>query len=148
MSGMRRGLRAISPREASIYACLVDALVEPSPPLPEVSSTRAAAIFDGWLAAAPATNRAALRALLYTAELAPLVLGERARLRRLPLARRRAAIGRLAGGGHVGRGLLDLIRFFAVVGYYSDDDVSRRLGFDADAVVARGRRLRAEQGRP
>ncbi len=31
---------------------------------------------------------------------------------------------------------------------YDDPGVARELGYDADAVVARGRRLRADQGRP
>jgi hypothetical protein len=32
--------------------------------------------------------------------------------------------------------------------YYGDDRVMRALGYDADAVVARGARLRAAEGRP
>lgn len=141
-------LRVLTPREASIYACLVDSIIEPAPPLPEVSRSRAAFIFDAWLAQAPAVNRAALRGLLYAAELSPIALGERARLRRLPRHRRTVVIERLADGPPAGHRLLVLARLFAVVGYYGDDAVSLQLGYDADSVVARGRRLRAEQGRP
>lgn len=141
-------LRALTPREASIYACLTDVIVDPEPLLPAVRYSRAAYVFDAWLARAPGLNRAALRTLLYAIELAPYALGKRARLRRLPRASRAAVIERLAGGSPAGRGLVELARLFAVVGYYGDDTVSRQLGYDADAVVARGRRLRAEQGRP
>lgn len=148
MSPTVDGLHALTPREASIYACLVDAIVEPAEPLPEVARSRAAFIFDAWLAKSPAVNRAALRGLLYAAELAPFALGERARLRRLPRLKRVAVIERLAHGTPAGRGLSDLARLFAVIGYYGDDAVSRLLGYDADAVVERGLRLRAEQGRP
>lgn len=148
MSPAADSLQALTPREASIFACLVDLIVEPLPPLPEVSRTRAAFVFDAWLAKSPIVNRAALRGLLYAAELAPIALGERARLRRLPRQRRTAVIERLSRGPAAGRRLLAFVRLFAVVGYYGDDDVSRRLGYDADAVVERGRRLRAEQGRP
>lgn len=141
-------LRVLTPREASIYACVTDVVVAPAASLPAVRNSRAAFIFDEWLARAPSLNRRALRFLLYAAELAPFALGERARLRRLPRARRAAVFERLAGGPPAGRGLLELVRLFAVVGYYGDDAVSRQLGYDADAVVARGRRLRSEQGRP
>ena len=36
----------------------------------------------------------------------------------------------------------------AQLSYYGDDDVMRRLGYDATANVERGRRLRAAEGRP
>jgi hypothetical protein len=34
------------------------------------------------------------------------------------------------------------------LGYYDDPKVARELGWDADAVVARGRELRQREGRP
>lgn len=141
-------LRVLTPREASIFVCLADLLVAAKPPLPEVSRSRAAFIFDAWLAKSPAVNCVALRGLLHVAEFAPFALGEHARLRRLSRMRRRAVIDRLARGATAGRGLLDVARLFATIGYYGDDEVSRQLGYDADAVVKRGLRLRAEQARP
>jgi hypothetical protein len=34
------------------------------------------------------------------------------------------------------------------LGRYDEDPASRALGFDADAVIARGRELRRREGRP
>jgi hypothetical protein len=36
----------------------------------------------------------------------------------------------------------------AALGHYDDPEVARRLGWDADAVAARGRELREAEGRP
>jgi hypothetical protein len=86
-------------REASIFAAVVDAVVDPEPPLPPVADTDAVAAFERWLAAAPPLNRAALRALLYAVEIAPRIHGEGARLRTLPRASRLQVLhrwGRLA----------------------------------------------------
>ena len=61
----------MTPREASIFAAVVHAVVDPEPPLPPVAATDAVAAFERWLAAAPPLSRAALRALLYVADIAP-----------------------------------------------------------------------------
>jgi hypothetical protein len=42
----------------------------------------------------------------------------------------------------------DLLRRVATHCYYGDPAVMRRLGYDADAVVARAAELRAAEGRP
>jgi hypothetical protein len=81
-------------REASIFAAVVDAVVDPEPALPPVAETDAVAAFERWLSAAPPLSRAALRALLYVAELAPRI-HERARLRALPRDGRLRALRRL-----------------------------------------------------
>src|SRR5438093_860564 len=81
-------LRVLSGREASIFACLTDAVVAPEPPLPPVRETDAVRFFDEWLSLVPRPNRAGMRALLWAAELAPLVSGFGGRLRRLDRARR------------------------------------------------------------
>jgi hypothetical protein len=75
-------LHALTPREASIFACVCDTIVAPEPALPAVRDTDAVAAFDRLLAAAPRINRVALRVLLYVAELGPGALGRR-RLRLL-----------------------------------------------------------------
>ena len=41
-----------------------------------------------------------------------------------------------------------LIKGVAFLSYYGDDDVMRRLGYDADAKLERSRALRAKEGRP
>jgi hypothetical protein len=142
----RRRLSALSPREASIFACLCDTVAAPEPVLPAVARTDAVEGFDRMLASAPALNRAALRALLYAAELAPLATGRRSRLRGLPPDERGAVLARLDRGR--GRDLVRLLKGLACLSYYGDDGVMRRLGYDADERVETGRRLRAAEGRP
>jgi hypothetical protein len=142
----RPPLRALTRREADIFACVCDAAVDPAPPMPEVRDTRAVRFFDEWLARAPGPNRAGLRAALHALELAPLRrAGYRRRLRALP-RERRAEILEQAALGRLGQAALALFSM-AQLAYYGDDGVLRSLGYDADAVVARGRALRRAEGR-
>lgn len=141
-------LTVLTPREASIFACVCDTVVAPEPALPPVRDTDAVAFLDRWLAAAPALNRAGLRGLLYVAELAPRALGQRARLRALAEPERAAALGRAEDGRAEVRALLKLVKGIAFLAYYGDDGVMGRLGYDADAVIERARALRAREGRP
>jgi hypothetical protein len=142
-------LSALTPREASIFACVCDTVVAPEPELPAVSDTSAVAFLDGWLAASPRINRLALRGLLYAAELAPRGLGLPARLRLLDAeGRARAlAIAEAARSRHA-RQLVRLLEDIACLSYYGDVGVMRRLGYDADANVHRARELRRREGRP
>jgi hypothetical protein len=145
----RGARRVLSPRELSIFACLTDTVVAPEPVLPPVRDTDAAEFFDTWMRRAPRRNRAALRALLYLIELAPLAHGFRARMRRLPAAERARYLeavehSRVA----VLRQLAKLVKGIAFLAYYGDDGVMLRLGYDAEANVRRGRELRAREGRP
>lgn len=139
-------LRAISPREASIFACAADALLAPEPDLPPISRTTTVAGFDSWLAASPAINRLGMRAGLLLLEVAPIPSTGR-RLRRLGSDARREFLG---GRRHplLLAVLVDTLRMFAAASYYGDDEVARLLGYDADQRVARGRELRAREGRP
>jgi len=105
--------------ETAAFAALVHRVAMPTPPLPRVADTDAVAGFDAWLAAAPPLNRVVLRAAL--------------RLRARP---------RIPGP------LRDALRAAASAGYYGDPAVMRALGYDADAVVRRGRALRAQRERP
>jgi hypothetical protein len=142
-------LAVLTPREASIFACLTDTVVAPGAGLPAVRDTDAALAFDRWLARAPRLNRAGLRALLHGVEWAPWLLGRRRRLRALGPADRAAALRRAeAARTPVARELVKLVKGLAVFCYYGDDGVMRHLGYDADANVERARRLRAEEGRP
>lgn len=141
-------LATLTPREASIFACVTDTVVAPEPLLPPVRETTAVEYLDRWLALAPRLNRIGLRALLYIAELAPLLTGHR-RLRRLDEAGRAAALARLdAARAPQARQVMKLVKGIACLAYYGDDDVMRILGYDPDAVVDRARRLRAEEARP
>jgi len=142
-------LTVLSPREASIFACLTDTIVAPEPVLPAVRETDAVAAFDHWLRQAPAFNRAGLRVLLHAVEFAPFALGFRARLRALAEADRVVALDRAEHARAApARAVLKLVKGLACLCYYGDDGVMRRLGYDADAVVARARALRIAEGRP
>ena len=142
-------LLVLSPREASIFACVTDTVVAPESVLPAVRNTTAVASFDRWLWHSPRLNRAGLRALLFVAELAPLLLGFRARLRALAPHQRAAALRRAESSGPAAvRGLVKIVKSLSFLTYYGDDAVMRRLGYDADANVRRGRELRAREGRP
>jgi hypothetical protein len=142
-------LSVLTPREASIFACVCDTVVAPEPELPAVSETGAVAFFDRWLAASPRPNRAGLRALLYATELAPRGFGLPARLRRLDAPQRaRALAAAEAARSRQARRLVKLLEGIAYLSYYGDAAVMRRLGYDADAVVRRARELRREEGRP
>ena len=139
-------MNVLTPREASIFACLCDTVVAPEPLLPPVRETDAVESFDRMLAVSPPLNRAALRALLYAAELAPIAARVPRRLRRLDSAARGRVLERLEAGR--AWPLLELVQGLACLSYYGDDGVMRRLGYDPDERVDRARRLRAAEGRP
>ena len=142
-------LAVLSPREASIFACLADTVVAPEPVLPPVRETDAVAFFDRWMARAPRLNRVAFRALLLSLETGPRFLGFGTRMRRLTRAQRadylqaieRSSVPQL-------RQLAKLMQGFGQLAYYGDDQVMLLIGYDADANVARGRALRLKEGRP
>ena len=142
-------LAALTPREASIFACLCDTVVAPGDGLPPVTGTDAVAFFDFWIERSPRLNRAGMKALLYATELAPRLLGFGGRLRTLPEADRARALERMehAGAPQL-RQLAKLLKGLAFLSYYGDDSVMRRLGYDAEDRVRRGRELRAAEGRP
>ena len=142
-------LRVLSPREASIFACVTETIVAPVPLLPAVRDTTAVASFDTWLWHSPRLNRAGLRGLFYLAEMSPRLLGFGARLRSLAPGERTAALQRAERSGPAPvRGLVKLVKSITCLFYYGDDAVMRRLGYDADAVVRRGRELRMLEDRP
>lgn len=142
-------LAVLTPREASMFACLADTIVAPEPVLPPVRETDAVAFFDRWLARMPRANRIALRALLHALELAPVAAGRRARMRRLDRDGRAAFMASLERAGVPQlRQLAKLMQGLSQLAYYGDDRVMLRLGYDADANVRRGRELRARDGRP
>lgn len=142
-------LVVLTKREASIFACVVDTVTAPEPLLPPVAQTDCAFFFDRWMAASPKPNAHGMRALLYAVELMPLALGYGARFRRLPVDQRVRFLQAVehSRNRHV-RELAKLVKGAALLAYYGDDGIMRRLGYDADANVERGRMLRAEQGRP
>jgi hypothetical protein len=142
-------LRVLSGREASIFACLTDTVVAPEPVLPPVRETDAVRFFDEWLGLLPRPNRAGMRALLWAAELSPLASGFGSRLRRLDRDRRGDWLRAIEHAPVTQvRLLAKLVTSAAQLSYYGSDSVLGRLGYDADANLERGRRLRAAEGRP
>jgi hypothetical protein len=142
-------LTVLTPREASIFACLVDTVAAPEPLLPAVARTDCAFFFDRWMAASPPVNARGMRVLLHLIELLPLALGYGARLRRLSVADRVRYVHALAASrNRSARQLVKLVKGAAFLAYYGDDRIMRRLGYDPDANLARGRALRELEGRP
>jgi hypothetical protein len=142
-------MKVLTPREASMFACVTDTVVAPKPHLPPVSQTDAVHAFDDWLARAPRANAVAMRAMVIAAELAPLAMGHRHRLRRLKPADRNAFLQAVERSKAPPlRQLTKAIKSMAYLCYYGDDGILNRLGYDPDANVRRGRELRAAQGRP
>jgi hypothetical protein len=113
--------------------------------MPAVAGTDAKAFLARYLEASPRVNRAGLRALLYALELGPLLLGYGRRMRRLPAAERVRYLDRVDRSRL--RLLAEAIEAVAELAYYGDDGVMQALGYDPDAVVARGRELRTREGR-
>jgi len=142
-------LQTISPREASIFACIADTAVAPEPVLPAVRETDAAFFFDDWMTLCPPLIARALRSLLYVVELAPLAYGMGRRMRRLPVEQRIELLRRLEKSPVVQiRQVTKLLKSTAFLAYYGDDRIMLRCGYDADANLRRGRELRAAEGRP
>ena len=124
---------------------LIEWSVAPRAPLPAVGDTDAVGAFGRLLERSPAPQRLALRAALVGLELLPLASRARRPFARLSTAERTAAFARLERGRLVAAGSA-LARVAALV-YYGDAGVQRLLGYDAEAVVARGRAIRAAEGR-
>jgi hypothetical protein len=141
--------QTITPREASIFACLADTAITPEPVLPPVRETDAAEFLDEWMALTPRLIASGLRTLLYVLELAPLALGFGRRLRRLPVERRAEFLHRVERSPVVQvRQIAKLLKSMAFLAYYGDDRIMLRCGYDAEANLRRGRELRAREGRP
>jgi hypothetical protein len=142
-------LVCLAPREASIFACLVDTLAAPEPVLPPVAQTDCAFAFDRWMAASPAVNARGMRALLLALEVMPVTMGFGHRFRRLPVHERAHFFQKVehSPNKHL-RQLTKVLKGAAFLAYYGDDNVMRRIGYDAQANVDRARALRAKEGRP
>lgn len=142
-------LVCLAPREASIFACFVDTVAAPEPLLPRVADTDCAFAFDRWMAASPSINARGMRALLLTIEMLPLAMGYGRRFRRLPVEGRARFIKAIERSSNRQlRQLTKVLKGAAFLSYYGDDSVMRRVGYDADAIVERARRLRLRDGRP
>jgi hypothetical protein len=142
-------VKALTAREASIFACITDAVVAPEPLLPPVRETDAVVFFDDWMARSPRLNRVGMRALLYAFELSPLITGFGTRLRRLDREARARWVDAIQAAPRPELRLIaKLVKGAAQLSYWGDDALLLRVGYDADANVRRGRELRLREGRP
>ena len=142
-------LKALKPREAAIFTALADAYCSPGPVLPPIGQTSAVAFIDELVARSSRVNRIGFRLILWLIDLAPLLRGRRARFTSLPAARRTEFVQGLDGSRWtILRILGRLLKTVTVMSYYGDETVQRATGFDPDGIVARGRALRKEEGRP
>src|SRR4029079_3736414 len=142
-------LVCLAPREASIFACLVDTVAAPEPLLPAVARTDCAFAFDRWMAAGPALNARGMRGLLLALEVMPLAMGYGKRFRRLSRAERTRFIRAIedSSNRHV-KQLVKALKGAAFLAYYGDDAVMRQVGYDAQANLERARAVRVREGRP
>ena len=142
-------LAVLSPREASIFACLADTVVAPEPLLPPVRDTDAVAFFDRWMGRVPRVNRIALRTLLYAFETGPRLLGFGARMRSLTPERRAEYLRAIEQNPLPQlRQLGKMMQGLGQLAYYGDDQVMLRIGYDAETNVARAHAVRERDGRP
>lgn len=142
-------LQVLTPREASMFASLADAMIVPEPLYPAVRDTTAVFFFDDWLARSAPRNRFAFRALIWAGELLPLALGFRGRLRQLQPAQRQQFLERVfSSRNFVAQSAIKLIKTAAMLSYYGDDGVLNAVGYDPEALLERSRKLRAKEGRP
>jgi hypothetical protein len=142
-------LVCLAPREASIFACLVDTVAAPEPLLPAVALTDCAFAFDRWMAAGPALNARGMRGLLLALEVMPVAMGYGKRFRRLSRAERARFLGAIehSSNRHV-KQLVKALKGAAFLSYYGDDSVMRQVGYDAQANLERARAVRLREGRP
>ena len=142
-------MRALTKREASIFACFTDTVVAPEPVLPAVRETDAVEFFDDWMARSPRMNRIGMRAFLYLLELSPWLTGSRARLRQLDRPGRAGWVSAIEHARSPQLKLVyKLLKSAAQLSYWGNDRLMLAVGYDADANARRGRELRAREGRP
>ena len=132
-------------REQAIFAAFTDTVVAPAPVLPPVDQTDAADFCRQWLDRAPKLNAVALRTALHALDVAPLIRHRR-RFHTLPQQHRADYLKRLERGKL--RQATKALKGIAFLCYYGDDGLMKQLGYDPDANVERGRRLRVAEGRP
>ncbi len=133
-------------REAGIFTCFTDVVVAPAGDLPAVAETDALQALDAHLRAAPAVNRAGIRAMLLAVEVGPRLLGRGSRLRTLAREDRVTAVAQMSRHPALGPAVKAL-QSLATLCYYGDDRVMRLLGYDADAILARAAAVREQEGR-
>jgi hypothetical protein len=122
----------VTPREASIFACLADTVLAPRPPLPPVHETDTLSGFEAWMASGPGVNRLAVRAALLALE-AGTRLTDGRRWRTLAPADRLAVLRRVERAG--GRCAVEALRAVAAMSYYGDPEVSAVLGYTPGSIL-------------
>jgi hypothetical protein len=145
----RTRAKALKPREAAVFASLTDAYCGSVPPFPPVADSDAIGFVGELVGASPRINRLGFRLILRLVDLAPLVRGYRRRLRKLRSPQRDEFLRGLdKSRWFLLRVTGRLLKTITLMSYYGDVAVLRETGYDPDANLARGRALRAREGRP
>jgi hypothetical protein len=140
--------KVLKPREGAVFAALTDAYCSPVPALPPVGESDAVAFADELVAASPSVNRIGFRVILRLVDLAPLVRGYSGRFRLLSRAQRDEFLHGLdRSRWFLLRTAARLLKTVTLMSYYGDPEVLRKVGYDPDANLARGRALRTREGR-
>jgi hypothetical protein len=138
----------LKPREAAVFAALTDAYCSPVPALPAVGEGDAVAFSNELAMASPLINRIGFRVILRLIDLAPFLRGHRKRFTALARAQRDEFLAGLdASRWFLLRITGRLLKTVTMMSYYGDRAVLLELGYDAEANLARGRTLRAREGR-
>lgn len=149
ITNRQTSFKVISPREASIFACIAETVLTPQPKLPPVIETNAIEFFDSYLAYSPKSNRAAYRVMVLASELAPRLTGYGARLRMLDSESRGRFFENWSSSSVPQlRAVFKLVKTLSAMSYYGDKKVLKICGYDSEANVARGRALRKKENRP
>jgi hypothetical protein len=139
----------LKPREAAIFAGLTDAYCGPAPEFPSVRESDAVRFINRLVAASPRINRIGFRVMLRLLDLAPFLRGYRLRFRRLTAVQRDEFLRGLdKSRWTLLRIAARLLKTIALMSYWGDPLALRAAGYDPEANIARGRALRAREGRP
>jgi hypothetical protein len=144
----RTRAKALKPRDAAVFASLADAYCAPATPFPSVRESDALAFAGELVEASPRVNRAGFRVILRLLDVAPLAGRYRARFTSLTRAQREEFLRRFdESRWFMLRVTGRLLKTLALMSYYGDANTLRATGYDPDAVLARGRAVRATEGR-
>ena len=139
--------KALKPREAAIFAALTDAYCAPAAFLRPVGESDAVAFADQLAVSAPKVNRIGFRVILRVVDVAPLLRGYRKRFRGLRREQRDQFLHGLdSSRWFIVRTTGRLLKTITLMSYYGDAEVTRALGYDPDANLARARAARMEEG--
>jgi hypothetical protein len=142
-------LKALTAREAAIFASLTETYCAPAGAFPPVSETDAVAFIDDLAARSRRLNRVGFRLLLAFADLAPVVRGHGRRFRKLDAESRARFLQSLdRSRWQLVAVAAKLLKTLTMMSYYGDERALAAAGYDFEAKIARGREVRSREARP